>query len=188
MNPPSGGKPPPRFFGKELIEKLNGVFTRQCRFGFLVEQSPEDSNTVTLSDLTDDLGLPRPKICYNLSDYTKQGFVAAEKLTDEIFAKVGITPFSKVNKADAGYFTYTDPNTGKPYDFEFFGSGHIVGTYRMGIPGKSVVDRLQRTHDHPNLFLVGSGVFPTVATGNPTLTIAALSFWAADTILGDRGG
>jgi len=32
---------------------------------------------------------------------------------------------------------------------------------------------------------VGSGVFPTVATGNPTLTIAALSLWAAQTIKKD---
>ena len=33
--------------------------------------------------------------------------------------------------------------------------------------------------------MVGSGVFPTVATGNPTLTIAALAFQAADNILAD---
>jgi choline dehydrogenase-like flavoprotein len=49
----------------------------------------------------------------------------------------------------------------------------------------SVVDRNQRSWDHPNLFLVGSGVFPTVATGNPSLTIAALAFWAADNVLKD---
>ena len=60
----------------------------------------------------------------------------------------------------------------------------IVGTYRMGTSNSnSVVNREQRSWDHPNLFLVGSGVFPTVATANPTLTIAALSLWAADTIL-----
>lgn len=75
---------------------------------------------------------------------------------------------------------------GKTYNFEYFGSGHIVGTYRMG-PTKecSVVDRNQRSWDHPNLFLVGSGVFPTIATGNPSLTIAALAFWAADNVLKD---
>ncbi|MCB0124966.1 MAG: GMC family oxidoreductase, partial [Caldilineaceae bacterium] len=46
----------------------------------------------------------------------------------------------------------------------------------------SVVNYEQRSHDHPNLFLLGSGVFPTVGTANPTLTIAALSLWAAETI------
>ena len=33
--------------------------------------------------------------------------------------------------------------------------------------------------------MVGSGVFPTLTTANPTLTIAAMSFSAADNILED---
>ncbi|PYI93237.1 MAG: GMC family oxidoreductase [Verrucomicrobia bacterium] len=181
-----------KLFGVALLNKLNEIFTRQCRFGFLVEQSPEDSNTVTLSNLKDDLGIPRPKINYNLSDYTKRAFVAAQKLTDQVFAAAGVTPFEKplaqLKKA-GGYFTYTDPKTGETYNFDFFGSGHIVGTYRMGTTREnSVVDRNQRSWDHPNLFLVGSGVFPTIATGNPSLTIAALAFWAADNVLKDLEG
>ena len=48
---------------------------------------------------------------------------------------------------------------------------------------KSVVDLFQRSHDHRNLYLVGSGTFPTVATANPTLTIAALCLRTADHIL-----
>jgi choline dehydrogenase-like flavoprotein len=51
----------------------------------------------------------------------------------------------------------------------------------------SVVNSEQRSWDHPNLFLVGSGVFPTVATGNPTLTLAALALWASQTLLADLG-
>jgi len=62
-------------------------------------------------------------------------------------------------------------------------SGHIVGTYRMGHDARtSVVDPDQRAHDHPNLFLLGSGVFPTSAASNPTLTIAALALRAVGTI------
>jgi choline dehydrogenase-like flavoprotein len=41
----------------------------------------------------------------------------------------------------------------------------------------------QRSWDHDNLFLVGSGTFPTGATANPTLTIAALALRTADVIL-----
>jgi glucose dehydrogenase len=48
---------------------------------------------------------------------------------------------------------------------------------------KSVVDADQRSWDHDNLYLVGSGTFPTVATGNPTLTIAALSRRTADKLI-----
>jgi choline dehydrogenase-like flavoprotein len=46
-----------------------------------------------------------------------------------------------------------------------------------------VVDSFQRSWDHKNLFLVGSGTFPTTGTANPTLTIAALSLRTADKIL-----
>jgi choline dehydrogenase-like flavoprotein len=49
-------------------------------------------------------------------------------------------------------------------------------------PATSVVDRDLRSHDHPNLFIVGSSVFPTSATANPTLTIAALALRAANVI------
>ena len=52
----------------------------------------------------------------------------------------------------------------------------------------SVVDSFQRSHDHENLYLVGSGSFPTVATANPTLTLAALCLRTADKILKDGLG
>lgn len=180
-----GGKPV-QLFGADLIAKLNQIFTCQFRFGFLVEQSPEDANSVTLSEFTDELGIRRPKIQYNLSDYTKRAFVAAQTFADQVFAAAKVQPFNKplaVMQADPGFFTYTDPQTGKTYPFEYHGSGHIVGTCRMGFtPDDSVVDRNQRSWDHPNLYIAGSSVFPTIATGNPSLTIAALAFWAAENI------
>ena len=46
-------------------------------------------------------------------------------------------------------------------------------------PKTSVVDGNLRSHDHANLFVLGSSVFPTSATANPTLTIAALTIRAA---------
>jgi choline dehydrogenase-like flavoprotein len=57
-----------------------------------------------------------------------------------------------------------------------------MGTARMGNdPRGSVVDRDLRSHDS-NLFILGSAVFPTCATANPTLTIAALSLRAVDQV------
>ncbi len=186
---PSGQ--PERLFGADLIARLNRLFSCQFRFGFLVEQSPEDCNSVTLSDLTDDLGIPRPKIHYTLSDYTMQGFVAAKEFADQVFAAAGVQPFEKplaAMKSDAGFFVYTDAK-GVKHPFEFHGAGHIVGTCRMGVnSGESVVDRNQRSWDHPNLYIVGSSVFPTIATGNPSLTIAALAFWAADNVKAQLAG
>ena len=72
---------------------------------------------------------------------------------------------------------------------EYEGAGHIMGTYRMGAdPRTSVVDAELRAHDHPNLFLLGSGTFPTTGTANPTLTIAALALRAAEAIGHDLRG
>jgi choline dehydrogenase-like flavoprotein len=51
--------------------------------------------------------------------------------------------------------------------------------------GDSVLDADQRSWDHPNLFMLGSGNFPTVTTANPTLTLAALALKAVGPILAE---
>ena len=59
---------------------------------------------------------------------------------------------------------------------------HLMGTCRMGNdPKTSVVDRNHRTHDVPNLFLVDGSSLVT-ACCQPTCTIQALAFRAADHI------
>jgi glucose dehydrogenase len=51
-----------------------------------------------------------------------------------------------------------------------------MGTCIMGDnAADSVVDRWGRAHDVGNLWIVGSSVFPTSATSNPTLTLSALA-------------
>ncbi|MGB7286882.1 MAG: GMC family oxidoreductase, partial [Salaquimonas sp.] len=70
-----------------------------------------------------------------------------------------------------------------------FGAGHILGTYRMGsAASNSVVNADSRSWDHKNLYLLGSGTFPTEGTGNPTLTIAALTYRASRSVLKDLVG
>lgn len=54
----------------------------------------------------------------------------------------------------------------------------------LSAPRDSVVDCWGRTHDAPNLWIVGSSVFATSATSNPTLTIAALALRTAQAIHG----
>src|SRR5262249_11068623 len=63
------------------------------------------------------------------------------------------------------------------------GAGHVMGTCRMGHdPKSSVVDKQLRVHGHPNCFVLGTAVFPTVGTANPTITVAALSLRAVGAI------
>jgi glucose dehydrogenase len=174
-------------FGDALTAALNDKLRRQFRLGFLVEQSPDDTNRVTVPDqvsdeLKDHLGLPRPHITYDLSEYTKRGMAAAKTTASAIFQGMHAEEFTSEPEAD-------DPSTFEwPPDqktrIKYFGSGHLAGTHRMGERSEnSVVDSFQRSHDHENLYLVGSGSFPTIATANPTLTLAALSLRTADQII-----
>jgi choline dehydrogenase-like flavoprotein len=49
-------------------------------------------------------------------------------------------------------------------------------------PRKSVVNADHRAHDVPNLFIVDGSNFVTSGRGQPTMTIQALAFRAADRI------
>jgi choline dehydrogenase-like flavoprotein len=60
---------------------------------------------------------------------------------------------------------------------------HLLGTCRMGNdPKSSVVNARHRTHDVPNLFVCDGSSFVTSGRGQPTMTIEALAFRAADKI------
>jgi choline dehydrogenase-like flavoprotein len=60
---------------------------------------------------------------------------------------------------------------------------HLLGTCRMGNDSReSVVDRYHRAHDVPNLFVCDGSSFVTSGRGQPTMTIMALAFRAADHI------
>jgi choline dehydrogenase-like flavoprotein len=150
---------------KALVEQTS----RHIRLASLVEQPPDPENRVTLGAARDVYGVPAPKITYRLDDYTKAGFASAIEAHEAIFAKLDASEISHSPTAQ--------------------GAGHIIGTTRMGDdPAASVVDRDLRSHDHPNLFILGSSVFPTSATANPTLTIAALTLRAAIVIKGAAQG
>jgi choline dehydrogenase-like flavoprotein len=67
---------------------------------------------------------------------------------------------------------------------------HLLGTCRMGRDPKcSVINPDHRTHDVPNLFLCDGSSLVTSGRGQPTMTIQALAFRAADRItdLAKRG-
>jgi choline dehydrogenase-like flavoprotein len=67
---------------------------------------------------------------------------------------------------------------------------HLLGTCRMGNDAKiSVIDSDHRTHDVKNLFLCDGSSLVTSGRGQPTMTIEALAFRAADriTALAKRG-
>jgi gluconate 2-dehydrogenase alpha chain len=63
-------------------------------------------------------------------------------------------------------------------------SSHDLGGCRMGEdPSASVVDRELRVHDTPGLYVFGGAVFPTCHGVNPTLTMWALCYRAAEQLI-----
>ena len=164
---------------RTFASTVNDILTRQFRLAFLVEQEANPSNRVELSDAwTDNLGIPRPRITYGVSDYVRAGFASARAATARIMALLGATDHTVTRDAAPTAFRYD----GEDYNYQ--GAGHMCGTHVMGsAPGNSVVNAWQRTWDHPNLYLAGCGSMPSVGTQNPTLTMLALACRTADDIL-----
>jgi gluconate 2-dehydrogenase alpha chain len=70
-----------------------------------------------------------------------------------------------------------------PYDSMPYQTTHNTGGTIMGVnPSNSVVNRYLQSWDMPNLFVMGAGAFPQNAGYNPTGTVAALAYWAAEAI------
>ena len=168
------------YFGDNLREKLANHAVRQITLNSACEQLPVKENTISKSANVDDLNLERPLINYRVDDpekYVRDSFKKIVEVHQAIFTAMGIKTRRKLQLDDDN----------KPLTFG--GSGHIMGTTRMGDKADSVVDKDCRTHDHQNLFILGSSVFPTSSTANPTSTIAALALRAVDTIKTQlRGG
>jgi choline dehydrogenase-like flavoprotein len=149
--------------GKALWDSIRQNAAHQVLVAALLEQLPDPENRIVPDwDNLDEIGLPRPKITWSIGDYTLEGWEQAKPVFEKILAEVGVTDVQ-----------FSEPG----------GAGHVLGTHRMGDdPATSVADSYGRTHDHPNLFLAGGGLFPTVGTANPTLTIVALSLRMAEHI------
>lgn len=169
-------------YGRKLHDELASTLSRQVRFSLAVEQLPDPGNCVTIDPrYIDPLGLPRPVINYRIDDYTMAGMAAATEVYQAVFRRAGITDC-------------TDPAAGAWFPsvqfgdttFHYHGMGHFSGTHAMGAsPKDSVVNADQRSWAHHNLFLVGSGSFPTMGTSNPTLTLSALTLRTAERLIAE---
>ena len=78
--------------------------------------------------------------------------------------------------------TVKHPRTG-PYDASQYQTTHTCGGAIMGTDrNTSALNRYLQMWDMPNLFVLGATAFPQNAGYNPTGTVAALAFWAAEAI------
>jgi choline dehydrogenase-like flavoprotein len=152
-------------YGPELERQLRYRAAHQCNVKNVPEVLPHPDNRVVLSDQKDELGLPKPQVHFALGDYLHRCMDVARREYTRIAELMGGT------------------NLRFTPEREYANNQHIMGTTSMGNdPKDSVVDRFGRAHDHENLFIAGTGIMPTGATVNPTLTALALAFRTADQI------
>jgi gluconate 2-dehydrogenase alpha chain len=71
----------------------------------------------------------------------------------------------------------------KPYNIVPYQSTHNTGGAIVGAdPNTSPLNKYLQSWDVPNVFVVGASAFPQNAGFNPTGTVGALAYWAADAI------
>ena len=161
------GMPPdvPRW-GARWKDEMAHNFTRQMVFVASSTSLPLDRNNITLDpELRDAWGRPSLRMTYFDHD---DDLATARFLRD----RCG-------ELADAAEATKSWPHPVGPAT----DSAHLLGTCRMGDdPSTSVVDRDHRSHDVPNLYICDGSSFVTSGRGQPTMTIMALAFRAADKI------
>ncbi|MFF4104430.1 GMC family oxidoreductase [Streptomyces sp. NPDC001903] len=169
--------------GAALRASVRERVGRQFALQFEMEQGADPANRITLDPRhRDALGLPRPVATYNLSPHVRDGIAAAKEVSDQIFALLGAEDHSDYapGPGQPGHFVHH----GRSYAFR--GAGHGAGTHIMGdSPTNSVVDAWQHCWDHPGLYAIGCGSLPSVATSNPTLTMAALVLRSAERVEGE---
>jgi choline dehydrogenase-like flavoprotein len=168
-------------FGPALRRALVDQVSRQVLIDCMIEVLPEESNRVSIDPRwVDQMGNPRPVISYDVSPYTLETVAFSRQLVRRIYQRVGAEEHSRYDPLAPGWVSYN----GEGYVVR--GGNHWAGTHLMGATARdSVVDGWQRSWDHRNLYLAGAGAMPSIGTANTTLTLAALCFRSAESILRD---
>ena len=170
----NGALPPgtPRW-GKGFKDTLAHNFTRTMEVMSHGTSLPLETNSFSLdANVKDDWGLPA--LCMTYKDHPDD-----LKLATWLNAR-GLELLDAAGAKQKWSF---------PIEEQAF-AVHLLGTCRMGNdPKTSVINADHRTHDVKNLFLCDGSSLVTSGRGQPTMTIEALAFRAADRIrdLAKRG-
>lgn len=156
----------PGKWGRDFASAMDG-YSNMAGIWIVGEDMPRAENRVTLSDETDDFGMPIPDVHFD------------DHPNDNAMRQHAYTQGSAIYDAVGAVRTIHTP----PYP-----STHNLGTNRMSEKARDgVVNRYGQTHDIDNLFVSDGSQFTTGAAENPTLTIVALALRQADHIAGRMG-
>lgn len=163
------GLPPdaPRW-GSNLKTTLKEYFNRTMAVCGHSTSLPVETNSITLDpEVKDAWGLPALRATYTFHPDDLQMIRFLKERSLEVLETAGARKKWTYN--------FEDPTAGP--------TAHLLGTCRMGAdPKTSVVNTNHRAHDVPNLFICDGSSFVTSGRGQPTCTIQALAYRAADLI------
>ena len=139
-----------------------GRWNERLMLGFLFDDIPSDLNRVTVSS-------KNPAVVHaHFEDYSEYAKKAADRIPQMVDKLAAALPIERLVSTSLGTT-----------------AAHIQGTVVMGDdPATSVVDRNLDQHEYRNLLVLGASAYPTASPAYPTLTVSALSLWAADHLLG----
>jgi gluconate 2-dehydrogenase alpha chain len=148
-------------YKKFLVDNLGSA----ASLGTQLEVLPYDANFLDLDpDTTDDLGMPRIRITFDLYDNEKKANAYINPKLEEVLKGMGA---DKV-------WSYPDPAV-IPIN------SHAYGGTRMGDdPSMSVVNKYGISHEASNLMILGGSDWCSTTGYNPTETIYAHAWFAAD--------
>lgn len=149
-----------RFEGALRIER--GRWNERMMMGFLFDDLPNENNRVAVN-------ASNPSVVdIHFEDFSEYAKKAADRIPQMIDKLAEALPIERLVSTSLGTT-----------------AAHIQGTVVMGDdPATSVVDRHLLHHEYRNLLVLGASAYPTASPAYPTLTLSALSLWAADHLVG----
>jgi len=150
-------------WGAEYKQYFSKYYTRAFDINIQPETLPHGDNVVELDESRRDRrGLPLPRVTFSFhqNEVRMRPFLA--QIGEGVMRETGASKMWSVSKPSATRW---------------------AGGTRMGKePASSVVNAHCQLHEAPNVFVVGSSVFPTMAGYPPLATISALAYRAAEYI------
>ena len=155
-------------WGAEYKKMLADYYSRTMMLLSHTTCLPQETNSISLDpEVKDAWGLASIRVTFRMHDDDVKTLQFFEKRMLEIIEATG----------PRRAWSY-------PPGYDILPSRHLMGTCRMGSdPKKSVVNAENRTHDVPNLFIVDGSSLVTSGRQQPTATIQALAYRAADRMI-----
>ena len=141
-----------------------------------IEQAPNPNSCIELSDDVDALGVRKVVLNWDFNELDYQTFAIGQEVVSSELVRLRMGRFESPTL------------TSDVIKRSVRGHYHHIGLTRMGFSERdSVVDAACKVHGINNLYVTGSGTFPTAGYSGPTMMIVAFALRLANHLAEQRG-